>query len=191
LGLLDNFNRPNSNTLGSNWSQLLFGGAAIRVNSQQAVANSAGNAYWNVPSSGFGAWQGAAFTFANTPVNNTSLLLKVTGTPVILGVAPSFIAVTYRTTAGGQVVVSTTTNYGLTQTAQATFVGVSIANGDVLSAVADATGTVYVWKTSGVTTTFVGSVTIPGAGFWTGSGRIGLQLPVTARVDNFSGATLP
>jgi hypothetical protein len=64
--------------------------------------------------------------------------------------------------------------------------------GDKLSAVSDANGTVYVWKTTGATTTYVGSVPIPGAGFWTGTGRAGLQLPTNARVDDFAaGTTLP
>ena len=62
---------------------------------------------------------------------------------------------------------------------------------DTLSAVALETGTVNVYKTSGATTTVVGSVTIPGAGFWTGTGRIGILLPANARVDDFRGATLP
>jgi hypothetical protein len=37
----------------------------------------------------------------------------------------------------------------------------------------------------------VGTVTIPGAGFWTGNGRIGVLLPTNARIDNFRGATVP
>ena len=53
----------------------------------------------------------------------------------------------------------------------------TFASGDTLSAVALETGTVNVYKTSGATTTVVGTVTIPGAGFWTGTGRIGILLP--------------
>jgi hypothetical protein len=60
-----------------------------------------------------------------------------------------------------------------------------------MSAVALADGTVNVFKTSGATTTLVGTVTIPGAGFWTGTGRIGVLLPTNARIENFSGATVP
>ncbi len=78
---------------------------------------------------------------------------------------------------------------------RATFAA-TFAIGDTLTAVALETGTVNVWKTSGATTTLVGTVTIPttGAGAWTfgtGGGRIGIQLPADARVDNFSGGTLP
>jgi hypothetical protein len=69
-------------------------------------------------------------------------------------------------------------------------------SGDTLTAQAEANGTVSVWKTSGATTTFLGSVSIPtsGSGAWTqgtGGGRIGMQLPAGARVDNFAGATVP
>ena len=69
----------------------------------------AGNAYWDVPGTGFAAKQGAAFTLANTTVNGDSLILKASGT-VTVGVAQSFIRV--RTT-GTQVIVETTANFGL------------------------------------------------------------------------------
>ena len=67
----------------------------------------------------------------------------------------------------------------------------TFTSGDTLSATASAAGTVNVYKTTGSTTTPVATVTIPGAGFWTGTGRIGLQLPNGARVDNFGGGTTP
>jgi uncharacterized repeat protein (TIGR01451 family) len=193
INILDNFNRANSNNLGGNWSQALGGGGAgaLRVNTQMAAANVLGNAYWNVPSGGFGSKQGAAFTFANAPINNTNLILKASGTPLVASVAPNFISVSYRSTGGGQVLVTTSTNYGLTQATRANFDNVGFAIGDTLSAVVDATGTVSVWKTSGASTTFLGSVTIPGSGFWTGTGRIGLQLPNGARIDDFRGGNLP
>ena len=75
-------------------------------------------------------------------------------------------------------------------TTRATFAA-TFASGDTLSAVALDTGTVNVYRTTGATTTVVGAVTIPGAGFWTGTGRIGILLPTNARVDDFSGQTLP
>ncbi|MFN8597516.1 MAG: DUF11 domain-containing protein, partial [Anaerolineae bacterium] len=196
MTILDNFNRANANTLGGNWSQLTaFGNAAVRVNASQAFALVLGNAYWNVPSGGFGAKQGAAFTFANAPLNNTTLLMKVSGAPVLAGVAPNFLSVVYQTANGGQIVVQTTTNYGGVQTVRATFPA-TFAAGDTLSAVADGTGTVYVYKTSGAVTTFVGMVNIPtsGAGAWApgaSGGRIGVLLPTGARVDDFRGGTLP
>jgi len=193
LTVLDNFNRANANSLnfGTNWSQVVVPilGASIRVNANQAFAALLGSAYWNTPASGFGAKQGAAFTFAAAPgglVPNT-LILKASGGSAT---APAnYISVAYSV-GSGQVVVATTTNSGGTLTTRGTFAA-TFASGDTFSAVADATGTVYVYKTSGAVTTLVGMVTIPGAGFWTGAGRIGLQLPTNARVDNFSGGTLP
>ncbi len=213
LTVLDNFNRANANTLnnGSNWSQtvvninilcgLLGLGtapcAAIRVidtipaNTTSGVATSvgAGQAIWNTPAGGFGAKQGAAFTFANTTLNNAALILKAGS-----GTTPAnFIRVLYQTGSGGQVVVATTTNGGLSYTTRGTLAG-SFANGDTLSAVVDATGTLNVWKTSGATTTLVGTVAIPTTGstaFIAGTGRIGMQLPAGVRVDDFSGGTTP
>ena len=54
-------------------------------------------------------------------------------------------------------------------------------------------GVVYVWKTSGATTTYLGSVALPTNGansFVTGSGRFGMLVPAEARVDDFSGGTV-
>jgi hypothetical protein len=57
-----------------------------------------------------------------------------------------------------------------------------------LSALVDATGTVSVWKNA----VYLGSVALPTDTLWsTGGGRIGLQLPIAARVDNFAGGTVP
>jgi len=192
LGILDNFNRANSGTLGSNWSQLvIFGNASIRVNNNQAQALLLGSAIWNNPNTGFGNRQGAAFTFVNAPRANgvmPSLILKGTGgssnTPA------NFIRVSYQNTTN-LVTVATTTNSGGTMTNRASF-NVTLAANDTLSATALNNGTVSIFK-NGV---FVGSVTIPtsGAGAWTqgtGGGRIGIQLPTGQRVDNFRGATLP
>lgn len=192
LPVLDNFNRTNANTLGGSWSQVVaFGNAAIRVNSNQAYAALAGWAMWNGSGNVFGAKQGAAFTFASTPTNGSFLVMKASGgssnTPA------NYLRVFYN---GSSVTVGTTTNSGGTVTTRATF-SETFAIGDTLSAVADATGNVYVWKTTAAAvTTFVGSVAIPtsGTGAWTqgtAGGRIGLMLPTTARVDNFSGGTLP
>jgi len=181
LGLLDAFTRANATTLGGNWSQATIGGAAaIRVNTNQAFANSAGNAYWNVPAAGFGARQGAAFTIANSTLNGDSLILKASGT-VLLGVAQNFIRVR---TAGTQVFVETTTTYGVTVTQSANFTA-TFANGDTLTAVVNADGSVDVWQNA----TYVGRSAAAAA--FTGTGRIGIQLPSGARVDNFSGQTVP
>jgi uncharacterized repeat protein (TIGR01451 family) len=183
LAVLDGFNRANATTLGGNWSQAtLFGAAALRVNANQAFANSAGNAYWNVPTGGFGGKQGAAFTFANATLNGDGLILKASGA-VTLGVAQNFIRV--RTTAT-QVIVETTTNTGLSFTQRGAF-NATFATGDTLTAMVDASGVAYVWKTSGTTDTLLGSA----ATTFAGTGRIGMQLPVNARVDNFAGGTVP
>jgi len=185
LTVLDTFNRANANTLGGNWSQVtLLGAAAIRVNTNQASdVLLTGQAIWNGAGNVFGAKQGAAFTFANTTLNGSSLILKAGG-----GATPnSFIRVLYN---GGQVVVATTTNGGGSYTQRGSNLAATFANGDTLTALVDATGTVTVWKTSGATTTLVGSVTITGTGFWTGTGRIGMQVPANGRVDNFSGGTV-
>ena len=206
LTVLDNFDRNNANTLnnGSNWSQVVVGNASgIRVNTNQAFCINSGlaallclpgNAFWNNPTAGFGTNQGAALTFANTTLNNAALLLKVSGgnanTPT------NFIRVQYQTNGGGRVQIATTTNGGIGAngyTQRGTLSG-NFASGDTLTAVADVAGTVTVWKTSGATTTLVGSASIPTTGstaFVTGTGRIGMQLPSGARVDNFSGGTLP
>ena len=195
LGLLDNFNRANANTLnnGTNWSQTtLLGFAAIRVNANQAqVPLLPGSAYWNGPGNVFGARQGAAFTFVQSggnpsaPQAGSSLILKASGGTAT---APSnFISVAYQ---GGSVTVSTTVPGPGGTVQRATFTASFVA-GDTLSATAYADGTVNVYKTTGVTTTEVGSVTIAGPGFWTGTGRIGMTLPFSARVDNFSGQTVP
>jgi hypothetical protein len=196
LTLLDNFNRANANTLnnGTHWGQLvLAGSAAIRVNANQALCNGAllcalsGQAIWNTPPTGFSSRQGAAFTFANTPATGTALVLKATGGSVAL--PTSFIRVRYETTAGGRVVVATTTNGGLSYTTRATLPG-AFANGNTLSAIALNNGQVFVYKTVGATTTVVGAATVP-APWSTGVGRIGMQVPNGARVDNFRGAVVP
>ena len=189
LSVLDNFNRANANTLGGNWSQLsLLGIAAIRVNANQAFANAAGAAVWNVPSGGFGANQAAAFTFANTTLNNSALVLKATGG--VATIPANFVRVQYQTSGGGQIVVETSTTAGLTYATQGTLSG-SFVSGDTLTAEADGSGTVSVWKTSSGVDTYLGSVSLPASATWTGTGRIGLQLPSGSRVDNFAGGTLP
>ena len=178
--MLDNFNRANATTLGANWSQIVvFGAASLRTNTNQAFALLLGQAVWNVPTSGFGSKQGAAFTFANTTLNNAALMMKASGGSA--AVPANFIRIQYN---NGTVTVATTSNGGLTYTSQGTFTA-AFANGDTLSAVANADGSVDVWQNS----TYLGR-SAPTAAF-AGTGRIGLQLPTGARVDNFSGGTLP
>ncbi|NJD05338.1 MAG: DUF11 domain-containing protein [Methylococcaceae bacterium] len=193
LSVLDNFNRANANTLGTNWSQTTTGGnAAVRIFSNQAGTPNlvGGSAFWNAAT--FGNKQGAAFTFSAAPLgiaSPTAVILKANGGTAT---APAnYITVGYLGLTS-QVVVSTTV--GATTTQRGT-IATSFANGDTLTAVADAGGVVNVWKNS----TWIGSVTLPtsGGNSWTtGSGRIGLQIPASlivanARVDNFAGGTLP
>ncbi len=196
LPVLDNFNRTNANTLGSNWSQtVLAGSAGVRVNTNQAFCTGLlclipGQAIWNGATNVFGARQGAAFTFATAPVDTTALVLKASGGT--LAIPANFIRVQY---AAGTVAVATTNTAGLTTNVRATFTA-AFASGDRLTAVALADGTVNVYRTTGATTTAIGSVLIPttGTGAWTqgaAGGRIGFQLPSGARVDDFRGATVP
>ena len=207
LPVLDNFNRANASTLGANWSQMTTASSSvctvlglgtapcafIQVNTNQASdLTMSGFAFWNGAGNVFGAKQGAAFTFVNTTVNGSWLMLKASGGTAAF--PANYIRVLYN---NGAVAVSTTTNgnsFPASYTTRGTF-PVAFTSGDVLTAQADATGTVSVWKTTGATTTFVGQVAIPtsGTGAWTqgtGGGRMGLLLPVGGRVDNFAGGTV-
>jgi hypothetical protein len=211
LPVLDNFNRANANNLnigfapGTNWSlpTPLLGGTlrALRVVNNAAEAFLlpllTNWAVWNGPGNVFGANQGAAFTFVNAPVNGIGswLVLKASGGSA--STPANYIRVRYLP--AGQVEIATTNNgntllpnYTVRATLSATF-----ASGDRLTALAGPTGTVSVWRTTAANvTTFVGSVPIPttGAGAWTqgtGGGRVGLLLPIGARVDDFAGGTVP
>jgi len=187
LTALDNFDRNNANNLGGNWSQV---GNALRVNGNQAFGNSAGGAVWAGNNSNFGSTQAAAFTFASAPANGVGVVLKSGGGSTAL--PQNYIRVVYN--GSNQILVQTTRTLGVSFATAGTLPA-AFANGDTLSAVADATGTVYVWKTAGATTTFLGSVALPTTGnvasntgnFVTGTGRIGILLPQNARVDNFAG----
>lgn len=185
LAVLDNFNRANANTLGGNWSQvtILILGAAIRVNTNQASDPVVpGQAIWNGAS--FGSKQGAAFTFANTTLSGSSLFLKASG-----GTANRPASYIRVRNSGATVVVETTANGSdilpsPTFTTTGTFAATAV-QGNTLTAIANADGSVDVW----LNTTYLGrSAASPS---FTGTGRIGIQLPAGARVDNFSGGTVP
>jgi hypothetical protein len=110
---------------------------------------------------------------------------------VLLGVAQNFIRVRYDST-GGQVVVETTTNFSGSFTQTGALPGV-LANGDTLTALANVDGSVDVWITTAANvTTYLGrsaaatSLTSP----FLNGGRIGMQLNIGARVDNFAGGTV-
>ena len=199
LSLLDNFNRATAPTLGITWSQGLnnLNQALLRLDSNQANGQSSGTAIYSGTASVYGSRQGAAFTFANTPLQGTSfqpgVILKATGGTSVFS-PTNYLRVTYLANTN-QVLVQTTNNGNVsapTFTTRATFAA-TFANGNTFSAVMLNDGTVNVFKTSGATTTLVGTVTI-GTGTWaqsTGGGRIGLQLSFNTRADDFRGGNVP
>jgi uncharacterized repeat protein (TIGR01451 family) len=198
VALLDDFNRGNAVGLGTSWnvSTTFFAAPTIVIANQAITGLVAGNAYWNGNGgSGFGSKQAAAFTFANNTLNNAALILKATGTTNANGVLPSFIRVLYNS--GNITVATTTTNGGSYTLAPGGPLVASFTNGDTLTALVDSEGAVNVWKTTvaGLTTligTRTPTATPTANALWTtGGGRIGMQLPTGARVDNFSGGTMP
>jgi hypothetical protein len=202
LAVIDTFNRANANTLGAGWQALtLLGNSGIRVNSNQAFCVNSGlagvlcaggaSAYRSGGAGVLGAGQAAAFTFANATLNGASLILKAGGGAFSLGTYPNAIRVRYA--ANTAVIVETTTNRGLTWTTRGTLAA-SFATGDRITALADAAGKVWVWKTSGATTTLLGGVQLPTGGanaFTTLGGRTGIFLPSGGRADDFAAATVP
>jgi hypothetical protein len=193
LAVLDSFNRTTG--LGTNWQQAL---SAVGISANEATCTGgtcllgAGTAYWNV--STFGAKQAASVLITNnpptvgaTPVNGASLVLKAGSTTI----PANFIRVRYN---AGNVIVETTNAGGLAYATAGTLVQ-AFVTGDTLTAMIDATGMAYLWKTTATSvTSFVGNVQLPTTGtnsFTTGTGRIGIQVPTNSRVDNFSGGTVP
>ena len=69
----------------------------------------------------------------------------------------------------------------------------NLASGDTLTAMVDQTGLVSIWKTSGGSSTLLGTRQLPNVAAWTtGGGRIGVQMPgLGARIDNFAGGNVP
>jgi hypothetical protein len=189
VAVLDNFNRANANTLGSNWSQaVLFGLAAIRVNAQQAnAALLPGTAYWNAA---FGANQAAALTVAAGTQNGIALLLKGSGTFLVN--YQNYVRVRYN---AGAIVADTTTTRGASFANAATIAsGVTLAAGDTLLAQCTSAGVVTVWKVQAGVPALLGTASLPASGataFVAGTGRIGVELPGGARVDDFAGGTVP
>lgn len=185
LTLLDNFNRANANTLGSSWSQVVvLGSASIRVNANQASdVLLPGAAYWNGSNLSLLPRQAAALTVANATVNGDALILRASGGTAAIPV--NFIRVRYD---AGQVSVQTTNNGGLSYTSLGSPFAATLALGDRLIAQANGDGSVQVWKATGASWSYLGQT--PASGFTSG-GRVGLQLPVGARVDNFEAAALP
>jgi uncharacterized repeat protein (TIGR01451 family) len=193
VALRDEFNRDGP-AFGANWSVT---GTNTRIIGDAAQGFTNSKIMWNAApstSSTFGAKQAAAFTYRNAPVNNAAypmgLVLKASGGT--LAVPATYVSVTYNT---GAVTVSTVTSSG-TPVVQGLPKPVTLANGDRLTAMADGLGNVFLFRTTGGgTTTYIGVVAIPivGASAWapaTGGGRIGLQVPVGQRVDDFRAGTI-
>lgn len=190
LALVDDFNRANSTSLGSNWSQTAATGQPpdiqIAANLASAVTTDLGGlAIWNATS--FGPTQGVGFS-SSTSLANAGLVLKATGGT---SAAPAnYVRVRCEASNGGEVVIATM-NGGSNVSVfvkQATFAAASCAGGGALSAVVDAKGLV----TAFLNGAYVGGVQLPDVGAWKGSGNIGIQLQtVNGSVDNFSGVTLP
>lgn len=185
VSVLDNFNRANASTLGNNWRQVVVLGASpIRVNANQASdVLVPGAAYWNGSDLATQPRQAAAFTVANTTVNGDALILRASGGTAAVPI--NFIRVRYD---AGQVSVQTTTNGGLAYSNLGSPFATTLANGDRLIAQANGDGSVQVWKATGANWSYLGQT--PASGF-TAGGRVGMQLPAGARVDNFEGAALP
>jgi hypothetical protein len=99
----------------------------------------------------------------------------------------NFIRVIYQTALGGRVVVASTTTAGVLFTTLATLPA-TFANGDTLTAAVNGSGNVFVWKTSGSVTTYLGAT--PAAAGFTGTGRIGMLMPNGGAIDNFAGGTV-
>ena len=187
--MLDNFNRGNANNLGANWSQP---NNNIRLNGNNAQHNNGnqGFAYWNGTTAGgptYGTVQGAAFTLANAAAannNGNSLILKATG-----GTANE--SGELHPCAGERQQRHRwssrhTNNAGGNFTTLGSFPAAgNFANGDTLTAGPTPTGRSTCGETP-PTSVRASTVTT-----FTGTGRIGMQLTNGARVDNFSGGTLP
>jgi hypothetical protein len=187
LGLLDDFNRVNATTLGVNWVQ----GTSLGINANQAnrgTATGSTNAFWVNGGTPFGSKQGAAFTFVqnagspSAPVNNSAILLKANGTT---SSPTGYLRVRYQTGSGGQIVVAWTTNSAGGFTTTGTFTTGTWATGDTLTAVANADGSVDVWRNA----TYIGRSSAVAT--FAGTGRIGVQLSSGARIDDFSGQNVP
>jgi hypothetical protein len=199
VGVLDNFNRLSANTLGNGWQQFaVLGQAGIRVNDTTLNTTSTGtascsgflcsagaNAYWPTA---FGNSQAASVT---SPTGDVGLVLKASGT-YTTGLLFTYYTNAVRIgTSGGNVVIQSTFNNGTTfTTAFTSATSVAFAAGDTLTALVDASGNAFVWKTTAANvTTLLGGVAL-GPNF-AGGGRVGLAMASGARADNFAGGTVP
>jgi hypothetical protein len=187
LAALDDFNRVDSTSLGSTWSQVVSSAAAapnLQVSGNQAVAVTVGLG-------GLAIWnplllekQGAGFASVNPLNDSSALVLKATGGTAM---APANY-VRVRCEAGSVVVATMMGGSNISiYVPQASFPVADCATAGSLSAVVDA---------KGIVTTFVngiyrGGVQLPDVGAWKGGGKIGVQLQTQgAAIDDFTGGSL-
>jgi hypothetical protein len=191
--VLDSFNRANNNSLGGNWTTPTFG---YRVNANSLQMRTGAGVSLPSWTTSFGADQEAYFTFTDisTQANSQGLTLKHNGT----GTNTSLIAVLYNV-GSSQVQVWTASPGFLNLNLQATFNGVTFANGDQFGAQALVDGTVNAFQNGAL----IGSVNVTsGANPWStalaqGGGQIGLRFAGTtlsgagdARIDDFGGGDI-
>ncbi len=193
---LDNFNRSNNNSLGSNWVTLLgsTNNQGFRINSN-GLSITGYNLFIFPVTNVMTLWAAGAAPGANQEAYATIAKLGTAQTQFGLALKNGALRIA-RTSSGVQVL--TTNNLGVTWTTQATFPGV-VPVGAVLGArtVADGTTTVYVNGSA------IGSVNVTttanpwSPSFAAGGGRIGvfgnLQGVTTTndpRVDDFGGGNV-
>ena len=216
---LDDFNRANSTTIGTNWRGNVSGFYTLQDNGARVI--NLGYAWWcgvaTAPcpagTGSFGPNQEVYLTFTKVVASASEhdLLLKVNNlseTGAALGTTTSLIEVQYKPNTS-QVLINTfcgsaVAGCGASQQwrTRGTLSGVTFAAGDRFGARAFSNGLVVVYKNGLV----VGTATIPtsGANAWpaalvSGGGRIGVWFVRSggfggsndARFDNFSGGSLP
>ena len=185
--LLDDFNRADSTTLSTTllpWltttNRSTTNPYTIRLSSNQAfnAGFTTGQALWAGTGSPFRANQSAEVTLVVSGTGSVvgdALIMKANGSTAT---PSSFIRI--RVSSSSQVTVESTTNSGFSFTNLRTFVGLSPASGQTLTATVNADGSVDVWLNGSylgrtVTTSF------------TTGGRMGIQLGANGRVDDFRG----
>ncbi|MCB0055808.1 MAG: hypothetical protein KDE45_02235, partial [Caldilineaceae bacterium] len=194
-GMLDTFNRPNSNNLGANW-----GGQtsrfAIAGNALQVTAANLSTVHWSAQS--FGPNQEAFFTFTDIAANaqEVGLLLKLNGNNAA-STNMSTINVNYDRRPGQGNVQIWTHQGSQGWRLRAVFPGVVFNVGDQLGARTLADGTVNIYRNGvllGTANATGGQNPLWPTSLAAGGGRIGIYIvsPAnSARMDNFGGGDVP
>jgi FtsP/CotA-like multicopper oxidase with cupredoxin domain len=188
LTTLDDFNRADSTSLGSTWSQVVTSAAAapnVQVVSNQAKAVTVGLgglAIWNPV---LLETQGAAFQSATALSDSSALVLKATGGT--FSAPANYVRVRCE---ADNVVVSTMlggSNISIYVTQVTLPSSGGCATPGTLSAVVNSKGIVTTFINGG----YIGGVQLPDVSAWKGTGKIGLQMPTQdAIVDDFKGGSL-